>query len=457
MFDTMKIYTEMPPGRRSRMALALLAVLASASTVAAQKPVVLSLSQVLRQIDARSPQVLRAEAEQQQARAKVGQARAAWFGRVDVYVQSQHYNDSRLTRPITYPPNVANYPFASDQLGYGIDASLPLDVSRQIAAEVDAARAAAGAARWSADDTRLRALLNGATLYRDLQSVQGKRLALQEQLAALTASVKVAKAGVRAGTFPKLKRLRLQAAQAKARAELAGVEGNIRKLRAQLAAQMGQPRPGVIAPLSATPTRLPVADGTTPGVRAAESALQASQSKLAAAKRSLLPQFSLRGGWNENAIQGFHRPERTWQVGLNMKLNLWSGGGDVSAIDAAQSGQIVAQQDLRSARLALRAAREAAIAQWRSEQQAYTAAQAGLAAALQSARIERGNFRAGLGTATDLLDAEAALAQARATLTTTLASWWQADAALRYAYGKPPLAMTASVRDQQHLEGVAQP
>ncbi|AOV18294.1 hypothetical protein BJI67_15580 [Acidihalobacter aeolianus] len=222
---------------------------------------------------------------------------------------------------------------------------------------------------------------------------------------------------------------------------------------------MGESRiDGTIAPLTAPPGALPANLGlSTPGVQAAESALGASQDKLAAAKRSLLPQFFIDGGWNQNAIQGFHDPVHTWQLALGVKVNLWSGGAQISAIDAAQSATIVARQKLRSARLALGAAREAAIAQWRSEQQAYAAAQAGLDAALQSARIERGNFRAGLSSATDLLAAEAALAQSRAALTATLAGWWQADAALRYTYGEPPLAMTGTAPVQEPLSGAAKP
>jgi len=438
--------------------LGICALLVPVTGTAAQSQSVLGLSEILYDIAGKSPDVLAALAEQRKAKARVGQARASWFGTADVYGLSQHYNDPRLLRPITSPPNIANYPFASDQLSYGIEFNLPLDVSLRIAAEVDAARASAHAARWNADDARLRVLLNGATLYRDLQALNGRRMALNRQSDALVASVRVANAGVRAGTFSKLKRLRLEAALAEVRAVRAGVEGAIRKLRAQLAALMGKSRlGGAIAQLTSPPTQLPASGGflSTPRVQAARSALRASQGKLSAARRSLLPQFFINGRWNENAIQqGYAHRIHTWQVGLGVKLNLWSGGGQVSAIDAASASETVARERLREARFALRAAREAASAQWQAGQQAYAAAQTGLDAALQSARIERGNFRAGLGSATDLLDAEAALAQARSALTSSLASWWQADATLRYAYGETPLTMKSGVSPQGPIRGV---
>ena len=116
------------------------------------------------------------------AAAAAASTRAAWFGKVDAYATSQHYNDPRLTRAITLPPNVAAYPFSADQFGYGLNAQLPIDLSGQIAAEVDAARARAAGAQWSAADMRLRALLQGATLYRNLQALAGQRLALDRQL-----------------------------------------------------------------------------------------------------------------------------------------------------------------------------------------------------------------------------------------------------------------------------------
>jgi outer membrane protein TolC len=441
------------------MPLALWVLFSPVVATADQVQPTLSISKVLEVIGAQSPQILAAQAESQQAKARVGQARAAWFGTVDTYALSQHYNDPRLTRPITYPPDVANYPFARDQLGYGVKVNLPLDLSLKIAAEVDAARADAQAARWSADDARLHALLIGATLYRDLQAQGGRSAALDSQLTALTASVDVAKAGVRAGTLSELKRLRLEAALAEVRATRASVEGNIRTLRAQLAALMGETLiDGAIAPLTAPPAALPTnLSLPVPGVQAAQSALDASQNKLAAAKRSLLPHFFIDGSWDQNAIQGFHDPEHTWQINLGMKVNLWSGGAQISAIDAAQSAGIASRQKLRSAQLAMAAAREAALAQWQSEQQAYAAAQAGLDAALQSARIERENFRVGLSSATDLLDAEATLAQTQANLADTLARWWQADATLRYAYGEPPLAMTDIAPVQEPLTGITEP
>jgi outer membrane protein TolC len=402
------------------------------------------LTQVLQTISARSPDVLAAQAAQRQAQAQVEQARAAWFGKVDTYALSQHFNDPRLTRPITQPPNVALYPFGADQSGYGVDVQLPLDISRQIAAEVDAARRRASGAQWSAEDVRLRALLQGAALFRNLQALAGQRAALDKQLESLQAGERVAEAGLKVGHIARVNLLRVQAALAEVQASIANAQGQERKLRAQLAALMGTSDfSAPIAPPDAGPAAIPTDSKTVPpGIQAAQNALTASQSKAQAARRAQYPQFFINGGWNRNAIQWDTRAIDTWQIILGMRLNLWAGGGQRSAIDAAQAAAEEARQRLQGAEDNLRAAREGAQAQWNAQEQAYRAARSGLRAAEESARIEQDRFRYGLGSATDLIDAEAALARGRATLAGALAAWWQADDALRYALGEPPLAYT---------------
>lgn len=422
---------------------ALPAAMAQSVPAPAMSAAAADLAQVLQTIATRSPDVLAAQAAQRQTQAQVGQARAAWFGKLDAYALSQHFNDPRLVRPITEPPNVALYPFASNQFGYGLDFQLPIDVSRQIAAEVDAARSRASGAQWSAEDVRLRALLQGATLYRNLQALAGQRAALDKQLGALQTSERVARTGLKVGNIARLNLLRVQAAVAEVQASIANVQGQERRLRAQLAALMGVVDfSAPIEPPVAGPDALPADPNTVPpSMQAAQSAVLSSQAKVTAAQRAQYPQLAVNGGWNHNAIQWDSRAVDTWQVNLVVRLNLWSGGAQRSAIDAAQAAQNEAHQRLQGAQDSLRATREGAAAQWHAQDQACRAAQSGLLSAEESARIEQDRFRIGLGSATDLIDAEAALARARASVAGALSGWWQADDALRYAYGVAPLAL----------------
>jgi outer membrane protein TolC len=406
------------------------------------------LAQVLETIAARSPDVLAARAVQRQAQAQVEQARAAWFGKVDAYAQSQHFNDPRLLGPITQPANVALLPFASNQFGYGLDFQLPIDISRQIAAEVDAARSKARGAQWSVEDVRLRALLQGAGLYRILQTLAGQRFALDKQLEALQTSERVAKTGLKVGDIAYVNLLRVKAAVAEVQASIAGVQGQESKLRAQLAALMDVADfSALVEPPASEPAALPTNPNITPpSLQAAQSTLLASQATVEAAQRARYPQFFINGGWNRNAIQWDSLPLDTWQINVGARLNLWSGGAQRSAISAAHAVEDEARQHLQGAQNNLRAAREGAAAQWHAQEQVYRAALSGLRAAKESAHIEQDRFRTGLGSATDLIDAEAAMARATALTTSAMSDWWQADDALRYAYGEPPLALQTSIQ-----------
>jgi len=404
-----------------------------------------NLTSVLRAIAERSPDVKAARAAQRQARAEAQRARAAWFGKVDVYALSQHFNDPRLTRPITQPPDVANYPFSSAQFGYGLDLRVPIDLSRQIAAEVDAARNRAKSVLWSTEDLRLRSLLKGATLYRTLEALAGQDAALAKQLESLRASERVAETGLKVGNIARVSLLRVQAAVAEVQADIAKIAGQEQKLRAQLAALMGVDSfLTSVDVLESGPTAMPTDPSTfPPSVLTAKSAVAASEAKIQAAQRAQYPQFIASGGWMNNAVQWDQQAVDTWHISLSLRINLWSGGAQRSAIEAARAASDEANQRLISAEASLRATREGAVAQWNAQERIYHAALSGLLAAQESARIEKERFRNGLGSATDLIDAEAALARAHAASASALAGWWQADDALRYAYGEPPLSYSA--------------
>lgn len=422
----------------------------SAQTASAQPapsnpktPKIWTLHAVLEQVSKDSPAIRAAQAGVNVAKAKVGQARAHEFGSVDLYAVRKHYNVPMLTQPIIAfpPPRSFGQAFSTEQLAYGIEASLPLDFSGQIAAEVDAARAASGASRFSARNVMLQTLNTSAAVYRNIQALEGKRQALQDQLKALRESRAAARTAVTAGLSTRLKLLRVESGVDEVRAGIAGVAGKIVSLKAELAALMGvQDWRGRITSLVKPPAPYSPASGAAPFLHAAEQAATAAGDKVSAARRNLFPKFFLQGRWNKNGTLGFHNDFYTSEIQFGVKLNLWAGGGQVSAIDAAQAGRIKAEEKLRGARLKLAAIRVSAQARWHAEALVWRANKAALKAAIEAAHRAQGEFKVGLISATELLQAEAALARARAAVVTTLARWWEADDALRYAEGLPPQA-----------------
>ncbi|APZ43994.1 TolC family protein [Acidihalobacter ferrooxydans] len=424
----------------------LLAAFAPSVWATQTNPATWTLARVLNQVAQRSPAVLAAHAGIDEAKSHVGQARAHWFGTVDLYTISNHYNVPMLIQPITAfpPPKTFGKQFANDQLAYGIEAKLPLDFSLRIAAEVDAASAAERASRWNARNVELQTLLTASAVYRNIQALHGKRSALEEELKALRKAEATARSSFKAGLSTRLKLLRVQSGVENVRAGLAGVDGQIASLKADLASLMGLNHwAGNVTPLTTPPAHIPAAVGVAPFVQAAEQADAATGYKVSAAKRALLPQFFIGARWNENGRNGFKDDFFTRDIQLGFKWNLWSGFGQVSSIDAAQAAHIQASEKARGAQLKLAAIRASARARWHAQALAWEANRAGVAAAREAADSAQGQFKAGLLAATSLLQAEAALSGSRAAETATLARWWEANDALRYAEGLPPMTLSA--------------
>ena len=154
--------------------------------------------------------------------------------------------------------------------------------------------------------------------------IVGQRLALDRQLQSLKTSERVAEAGLKVGNIARVDLLRVQAAVAAVQAQIAGADGQERKVRAQLAALMGAPGFDAAVPApDSGPTHFPANRNLLPpSIQTAQSALQASQDKVRAAQRAMLPQFAATGGWNRNAVHWDNRPVDTWQFNLGVTFNL---------------------------------------------------------------------------------------------------------------------------------------
>ncbi len=442
-----------PCRQAMRRGLLLMLLVVSLPVLSAEQPP--DLAGVLRRIANQSPTIQAAQASQRAASAQERTARAAWFGKVDTYARSTHYNDPRMVRSITQPSDITTYAFSRNQFGYGVEGQLPIDINGQILANVQAARANARRAMWNAEDQRLQTMLDGAALYRGLQAATGQTIALEAEFHALESSLAVARKGLKVGSIARVNLLRVQAAVAAVQGQLAGVEGQEHRLRAQLAALMDLPAYTVkIQPPANEPELIPGGNpDKAPLLAAAQSAADAASAREQAARRAQWPQLTLTGGWDHNAIQFDRSAVDTWQVMLVLKVDLWSGGAQRAAISEARAVHEEAIDHARQAQLDLNAASMGAAAAWHAQSKAYLAATSGLLAAEESARIERGRFKVGLGSATELIDAEAALAQARASVTNTRAAWWEADDALRYSYGEAPLALTGVSHESPAAQG----
>jgi len=433
----------------------LLAVWVGAVHPALAAPASGGLADVLMRVNARAPALEAAFAEARAAGFTARSVRARYRGELALFIRDSHFNDPRLVTPLSPPVDIATIPFDDDQLGYGAVFALPLDVNGGIGAHVKSARRAEEAAGSAAEDLRLRLLNLAATLYRELQRLDGRQQALFAQRAALAAHIKVAEAAVNVGRLAPVERLRLSAELKDVEGELAGVSGSVLSVRARIAELMAMDEydDPIVPP--EPPPDVPAWSETSaqgrPDIQAAEANAASAQEEARGFLAERFPDLVLAGTWQRD--RGYDTDTfETWQVSLAVRWNIWDGGGRRADVLAARERQVAAVRQVRARQLQANAEFRAARARLDAAQARIEAAREGLAAAEETAAIQAARFKAGRLSAADLVDAEAALSTARAEAAISLADWWNAYDDLRLALGKPPAALEGASQAEGNEE-----
>jgi len=403
------------------------------------------LGQILHQVESYAPALKAARANTDVFKAERSVARSRFLGEIDLFAHDLHFNDNRLTRPISPPINFSEFTFDDNQFGYGVNVQLPLDINGQLRNGFHVFTHRAKAAREKAENVRLQLLNNAARLYRGLEEISGRREALLKQKEALQGHIKIAQTAIEVGRIAPVEKLRLVAELKVVEGRLAGLNGREAGLRARLASLLEkQEFTDAVLPPAREPERfLPPQDsiGHRPDVKAAREIEEAAHSGVKAARGAYFPHFFANATWLQNqGYNGSGKNNPTWQITFQARLPLWTGGRRQAQLGQAKAqrraAQYLNQAVLESARAELVSAKGA----WLAAEAQYRAAQSAVAAAEEVTRIQTDRFNQGRLSATDLVDAEAALANARSELTASLARWWQADDSLRLAVGLPPAA-----------------
>jgi len=363
-----------------------------------------------------------------------------------VFGQSTHFNNDRLFNPIAFPQSLSRSLFDKNTYGYGAAFTLPVDIDGRLAARVHAQEHLSQAAHQSAAQTRLSLFAQTVVLYRGLQRLEGVKQAHLAHLKALQRHQKVTATSVRVGRVAAVELLRIEAEIKSVEGLLAGLAGDEARLRAVLGALLNQqdysdPVAVPKAPPSAASSADKAVDGlrSRPDLMAAKSITRAENENLKGAKREWLPNFSVQAEAMRN--QGYTASgDNTWSVTGRLAWQFWDGGRRFANTDRAQANREAAREQYRSTLNQARAELISAQAAWRAASLQYQAATAGLKSARATERIQSDRFENGRISAADLVDAEAALARARADHTSAMADWWLADDQLYLARGEAPSA-----------------
>ncbi len=425
--------------------MALNAGLLFHGTAGAQDKDQQSLGALLHRVEGKSPDLSAAKARLESARAAVKIIKSRYFGNITLSARDSHFNSKRPINQ-TLPPITDN-----NQIDYGATFNLPIDINGRITAQYKAQRHLSDASAYTAENVRLALFKKTSLFYRGLQKLHGVRSALSNQKKALKGHYKITKAAIDAGRAAKVDLLRIKAEISAVEGKLAALDGDEQALRSGLAALLNQEYFGAnIVPVldMHTPNALRTGKEENgknvakplplrPDILAAGSQEMAESERLNDARREWLPTLALQAtaeheeGYDTNS-------QKSASITGRLSWELWDGGRRFAAIDKAEADLVAAKKAKRAAENRARSEITAAKAQWFARSAAYDAARSGLEAARETARIERDLYKNGRVSAVDLIDVEAALAQARANLTSSMADWWLADDQLNIAMGNPP-------------------
>lgn len=194
--------------------------------------------------------------------------------------------------------------------------------------------------------------------------------------------------------------------------------------RMQLADAVGLPLTSAITPLRPTPNvtsddaeaLLRAAMATHPKRLGANLRLQLARNGRRTARAALLPSVALQGAWEFNGAT-LDAQQSSWVIGAEVRMNLFKGFADSARDAEAAQSEVRATADREGIERRIELDVRAALAQLAAARAREQTGRTALAQARESQRIIRDRYDSGLATITDVLRAAAATldAESRAT------------------------------------------
>jgi outer membrane protein len=416
------------------MSKLLLAAAASALLASAAAAQPLTLRQAAAEAVSRNPQASAAAAEIDAARARLGQARAAWLPLVDASANSSRSNNpvfvfaSLLEQgrfaPQFFDPNFLNDPpvFRNDRLNLTVKVALfdqlrRYDVTRQAALGVTRARTAA-------EETRQQILADVIARFYGVTVAEQRRAVAAEAVRAAEAAAKATRDKAEQGLVVESDRLAAEVQLAQFRQEEIAAAGDVDVARAALAMTLGRPLMERIVVDSALPQTAfaPIdlaaaterALATRGEVASAEAARAAAELQLRTARGSLLPRLDAFASWGASGST-FTNRNSDHTMGLIASVDVFDGGkyARIAEARAGVEGARAMQAMMRD-----KVVMET-ITAWNREnaaRQQLAVATTAVSQAEAAARIVQDRYDNGLTTITELLRAQTALTGARLAL-----------------------------------------
>jgi outer membrane protein TolC len=266
----------------------------------------------------------------------------------------------------------------------------------------------------------------------------------------LTSHVAVAKQQFAAGTLVKADLLRSQVQLGQARQDFVKAKAAVLEAQAALNELTAQAAETAVSPVDPFGDAIPPAPQETVEVLT-EQALQSrpdlrelqlrraqAQKQVAVAWSQLVPGVSVVGQYQHATGRLFLAADQAF-VGGTLSWDIWDWGNKYYVAKSARAKVDQSEQALRSAELKLRTQVQTALQEMIADRDALAVAADVVDQAQESFRLETERYKAQSATATDLLDAQAALSQAKLRLSNARYDYLIEVAQLEDLVGRPLL------------------
>jgi NodT family efflux transporter outer membrane factor (OMF) lipoprotein len=396
---------------------------------------------------AANPDLAEAEGRLNEARATLGQARAAQGPQANLSASGQQTQTSLNGQ---FP--AASIPFYQRDFALydaGFDASWEIDLWGGNRRAVESARAQIDAAAARLTDTRLRVVAEVVRAYAQFRGGQALLEATRSDAAAQAELATLIRQRLNAGESTRFDETRAREQARTARAPIAGIEADIAAALATLALLTGRAPEALTdiaqtsAPLPALPRNLAVGTRADmvrrrPDVRAAEADLAAATAGIGMETANLYPRLTLSGGLDfqaRNPADLITDKSLGFAVGPHLSWALFDAGRVRARIHAADARADQAAARYTRAILSALADSETAINRYAAAQTTLAEREAALAANRQSYDQALARASAGEDDRLALLQAQSALSGATRAATQAREAAFEAYAALVKALG----------------------
>lgn len=301
------------------------------------------LDRLAPQVEVSNQNVAAAVAAYAQARALVGQQRAALFPAITGTVNSTRSDSSNSTATA-----FATGPRTSNSLQIG--ATWEPDLWGRLARGVEGARAGAQASEADLAAARLAAQGELAANLLNLRAADAQIALLQATVAGFERALRIATNRYEAGVVARTDVLQAQTQLANARASLAGLQQQRAQLEHAIAVLVGQPPARfALAPLPQWTPQVPAVPPALPStlllrrpdVAAAERRVAQANEQIGIAQAAFFPRLQLTGAVGSSAVAVgdlFSAPTTLWSLGLAGTQLLFNAGLARNQVEAARAG-----------------------------------------------------------------------------------------------------------------------